>query len=179
MTFAVSMTPDPEASQGQAEMVIVETPQKCTVDGLIMKMVGLSAFIQRLYLQSHLIHFNYECKNFLAIHKFTKKQYEQHIDQFDRTCEYIRSMDYLVPDDGKELMSYCKSFRFNKSRDPQEMLTTYARNLEDFGMMAKDLVESARDVGAPDIENFYAEVCGQSFKSAWYLKASLRDELVN
>lgn len=172
--YSGSVTPDPTAPQGEVSMVMVEAEPEYSVDGLIIRMIGLSAYLQRLYLQVHLLHFNYESCNFLAIHKFTKKQYEAHVDQFDKVCEYIRSMDYLVPDDGKELMGYCKSFRFNKSRDADEMLTVYAKNLEDLGMEAKEICKIAGIVEAPDIENYMAELCGMAFKAAWYCKASLR-----
>lgn len=174
MTFSDSMMPDATAPQGEVMMVMTESEPQYSVDGLIIAMTRLSAYLQRLYLQAHLIHFNYEAPNFLSVHKFTKKQYEQHLDQFDKTCEYIRSMDYLVPDDGKELLNYCKNFKFIKNREASEMLKTYCKNLETLGLMAKELVIAAGVVEAPDIENFFAEVCGQSFKSSWFIKASLR-----
>jgi len=51
---------------------------------------------------------------------------------------------------------------------------TYVRNLEKAGFEAEDVGEYARQVKAPDIENYCAELVGAMFKAAWFLKASLR-----
>jgi hypothetical protein len=41
--------------------------------------------------------------------------------------------------------------------------------------MAKDVGMIAKEVQAPDIENYLAELVGMMFKAAWFLKATLRD----
>jgi hypothetical protein len=55
------------------------------------------------------------------------------------------------------------------------MLVTYLTNLEDFGMKSKELAEMARSVGAPDVENYAAQLVEDSFKTAWFIKSTLRD----
>ena len=40
---------------------------------------------------------------------------------------------------------------------------TYVRNLEDCGFKAKDLYDTAREVGAPDIEMAIASIVGNLF----------------
>jgi hypothetical protein len=55
------------------------------------------------------------------------------------------------------------------------MLITYLKNIEDFGMQAKDLGSLARKVEAPDVENYAAQLVDDSFKSAWFIKSTLRD----
>jgi DNA-binding ferritin-like protein len=152
-----------------------EAEPKATADDLINNLVSLGSYINQLYLQSHLIHLNIEGPLFLPIHKFLKKQYETHIEQFDSLGELIRSMDYLMPMCAKGVQSACKSFKHVKSYDAREMMTVYAKNLEACGFMAKEVVEMAKVVGAPDIENYLAELVGSMFKSAWFLKATLRD----
>jgi DNA-binding ferritin-like protein len=42
-------------------------------------------------------------------------------------------------------------------------------------MMGKTIVDMAKEVGAPDVENFAAEIVNNMFKSAWMLKATLRN----
>ena len=156
------------------EELEIEKPV-ATADELINQLVAMGSYIHNLYLQSHLIHFNIEGPLFLPVHKYLKKQYELHIEQFDAIGEFIRSMDYLLPMCGRGLMGACKGFKHVKSYDARESLTVYAKNLEAAGFMAKDLGKMAKEVGAPDIENYMAEIVGMMFKSAWFLKATLRD----
>ena len=40
--------------------------------------------------------------------------------------------------------------------------------------MSKKIQESARKLKAIDIENYMAELCGNSFKSSWIIKSTLR-----
>jgi hypothetical protein len=54
------------------------------------------------------------------------------------------------------------------------MLATYYKNLEELGMKSKKLEPIAAKVGAIDIQNYMAELCGQAFKAAWQIKATLR-----
>jgi DNA-binding ferritin-like protein len=42
-------------------------------------------------------------------------------------------------------------------------------------MLGKAVVEMAKEVEAPDVENFVAEIVNNMFKSAWMLKATLRN----
>ena len=158
-------------------MMVIEEQEvepKITADELIIQLVAMGSYINQLYLQSHLIHLNIEGPLFLPVHEFLKGQYEAHIEQFDTLSEFIRSMDYLMPMCAKGLQSAYKSFKHVKSYEAREMLTIYAKNLEVAGFMAKDLVGTAKEVGAPDIENYLAELVGLMFKAAWFLKATLR-----
>jgi hypothetical protein len=54
------------------------------------------------------------------------------------------------------------------------MLAVYYKNLEELGMKSKKLEPVAAKIGAIDIQNFMAELCGQAFKAAWQVKAVLR-----
>jgi hypothetical protein len=62
-----------------------------------------------------------------------------------------------------------KSFLQSKTYDAREGLTLYTKNLEAGAMMAKDLTKAARETGAPDVENFAAEICGTCSKELGYL----------
>ena len=94
-------TPLPQENQQQPEAkkqpAKKKTSAKDDVGTFIQTLIGLAAYIHELQIQSHLIHLNYEANNFLAVHKFLKKQYELHLKEFDDIGEYIRSMDYLLP----------------------------------------------------------------------------------
>lgn len=154
-------------------MVVSVEPEPQLQD-LLLQLVALSSYAHQLYIQSHLIHLNVEGPLFLPIHKFLKKQYEEHVAQFDQLAEFVRTMDTLMPMCQKGLLNAYKGFKHCKSYEARPMLITYLNNLEDFGMQAKELGNLARTVEAPDVENYAAELVGMSFKSAWFLKSTLR-----
>jgi DNA-binding ferritin-like protein len=157
------------------EEVIVT--KEATPDNLVYRMVSFASYLYQLNIQAHLLHFNVECSNFLSVHKFLGKQYEQHLADFDTIAELVRSMDYLMPMCQCGLMDAYKKFPAVKTYDARESLTLYTKNLEAGAMMAKDLVDAAKETGAPDVENFAAEICGNLFKGAWMLKATLRGSM--
>jgi len=145
------------------------------VGAFIQQLIQLSAYVHQLQVQSHLMHFNYEAPNFTGIHAFLKDQYEAHINQFDKLGEFIRSMDYLMPMCHNGLMDASPDFKHVKSYKPTEMLTVYYKNLEELGMKTKKLEPVAAKIKAIDIQNYMAELCGEAFKAAWFIKATLRN----
>lgn len=176
MTYSGSFVTSPVAPQ--ATLIIEEQEDvspKVSVEELITQLITFGSYINQLYTQSHLIHLNIEGPLFLPIHEFLKEQYEAHIAQFDQIAEYVRSMDFLMPMCARGLQGACKGFKHVKSYEAREMLTVYLKNLEAAGMMAKDVGEMAREVKAPDVENYMADVVGAMFKAAWFLKSTLRD----
>lgn len=177
MTFSSSFETPQMATPVEGMVIIEEQEVKpvATVEELINQLVAMGSYVNQLYLQSHLIHLNVEGPLFLPIHEFLKTQYDAHITQFDTLAEFVRSMDYLMPMCAKGLQGAYKNFKHVKSYDAREMLTVYAKNLEAGGMMAKDLGTTAKEVQAPDVENYAADLVGQMFKAAWFLKATLRD----
>ena len=72
------------------------------------------------------------------------------------------------------LLKANKKLEHVKSYDGREMLMTYYKNLEAFGMEAKRIGKLAKKIEAPDVENYCAELVGDLFKAAWMLKATLR-----
>jgi len=86
----------------------------------------------------------------------------------------IRSMDYLLPMCHEGLMDVTPKFDHVKSYDASEMLMGYYKNLENLGIMCKKVQATAKKQKAIDIENYMAELCGDCFKSAWMIKATLR-----
>jgi len=176
MTYSGSFVTSPVAPQ--ATLIIEEQEDvnpKVSVEELITQLITFGSYINQLYTQSHLIHLNIEGPLFLPIHEFLKEQYDAHIAQFDQIAEYVRSMDFLMPMCARGLQGACKGFKHVKSYEAREMLTVYLKNLEAAGMMAKDVGEMAREVKAPDVENYMADVVGAMFKAAWFLKSTLRD----
>lgn len=168
--------PQPENIQKPAEPVKVAPKSKSNdVGSFIQQLIGLMAYVHQLQVQAHLIHFNYECSNFISIHTFLGEQYEAHQDQFDKLGEFIRSMDYLLPMCHEGLMGSSPEFKHCTTYKPDAMLTTYFKNLEELGMKAKKMEPIAAKVGAVDIQNYMAELVGEAFKAAWFIKASLRN----
>jgi DNA-binding ferritin-like protein len=150
---------------------------KTNLDQFIRELTGLASYMNELRLQAHLIHFNYEAGNFLGVHKFLKKQYLAHEEHFDRIGELIRSMDYFLPmcSEGEGLREACPSFKHVKKYQAKDMLLTYLSNLEDLGMATKKTEAAAAKIKAIDVQNYMAELCEHAFKSAWMVKASLRN----
>ena len=145
------------------------------VGAFIQQLIQLSAYVHQLQVQSHLMHFNLEAPYFLGMHKFLGKQYEAHQEQFDKIGEFIRSMDYLLPSCHNGLMEASPEFKHCTSYKPNEMLGVYYKNLEELGMKTKKLEPIAAKVGAIDIQNYLSDLCGQAFKAAWLIKATLRN----
>jgi len=180
-------TPGPQATQElpPAQPQAVPQPQdkpkgpakskNGDVGSFIQQCIALCAYIKELETQSHLIHLNYEGANFLGVHGFLKDQYESHLEQFDTLAEFIRSMDYLMPMCACGLKDACPQFQAVTSYKGTDMLATYYKNLEQTAAMCKKLEPIAQKVGAIDIANYMADLVGQMFKAAWFVKATLRN----
>ncbi len=145
------------------------------VGAFIQQCISLTAYLKELETQSHLIHLNYEGANFLGVHAFLKDQYEAHLEQFDTLAEFIRSMDYLMPMCGMGLADASPGIQKVTSYKGTEQLAVYYKNLEELGMKCKKLEPIAQKVGAIDIANYLADLVGQAFKAAWFVKATLRN----
>ena len=145
------------------------------VGSFIQQCIALCAYIKELETQSHLIHLNYEGANFLGVHAFLKDQYEAHLTQFDTLGEFIRSMDYLMPMCGCGLADMSPGIQKVTSYKGTDQLAVYYKNLEELGMKAKKLEPIAAKTGAIDIQNYMADLVGQAFKAAWFIKATLRN----
>lgn len=164
------------ASQAPTEPLLEEVVvvKEASIDNFIYSIVELASFLYQLNIQAHMIHLNLEAPYFLAVHKFLKKQYQQHVEDFDTLAELVRSMDFLLPMCQKGMLGAYKGFKHVKSYDATESLIQYVKNLETAGYMAKELVTMAREVDCPDGENELAEIINHMFKSAWMLKSTLR-----
>jgi DNA-binding ferritin-like protein len=180
-------TPGPQAVQQMQPPVVQAVPQPQDkpkapakskggdVGSFIQQLIGLTAYVHQLQVQSHLLHLNLEGPNFLSLHKYLGKQYKKHLEQFDVLGEYIRSMDYYLPSCHEGLMSASPEFSHCKNYKTNESLNIYYKNLEDLGMKSKKIIDVARKINAPDIENYLAELVGDAFKDAWFIKATLRN----
>lgn len=174
----VAPAPQPMAQeQPKAEPKPKATPKSKAGDlgGFIQQMTSVAAYVHQLQIQAHLIHLNYEASNFIGIHSFLKDQYEAHLEQFDTIGELIRSMDYLMPMCHEGLMTASPEFKHCTSYKANDMLMTYYKNLEELGMKAKKMEQQAAKIQAPDVQNYFADLCGMAFKAAWFIKASLRN----
>lgn len=144
------------------------------VGSFIQQCISLCSYLKELETQSHLIHLNYEGSNFLGVHAFLKDQYEAHLTQFDTLAEFIRSMDFYLPRCAQGLRDAGPQIQHVTSYSGVEMLSVYYKNLEELGMKAKKLEPIAQKVGAIDIANYLADLVGQAFKAAWFIKSTLR-----
>jgi len=145
------------------------------IGSFIQQLIALSSYVKELETQSHLIHLNFEGSNFLSVHAFLKEQYEAHLEQFDTLSEFVRSMDYLMPMNNTKLQDMMPPVHEVTSYKGTDMLGVYYKNLEELGMKAKKLEPIAQKVGAIDIANYLSDLCGQAFKAAWKIKATLRN----
>jgi DNA-binding ferritin-like protein len=110
----------------------------------------------------------------LGVHAFLKEQYQTHLEQFDTLAEFIRSMDFYVPMCSKGLTDAGPGIQHVSSYKGVDMLGVYYKNLEELGMKAKKLEAVAEKVHAIDIQNYMADLVGQAFKAAWFVKSTLR-----
>ncbi len=152
----------------------VVVTKEVSVDNLIFGMVELASYLYHLNTQANLLSLNLESPNSLSMSEFLKEQYKRHLCDFNLMAEKVRSMDYLLPMCEKGLMGAYKNFKNVKSYDSRDSLVTYVRNLEDCGFKAKDLYDTAKEVGAPDVEASMAEIIGNLFGAAGKIKATLR-----
>lgn len=174
-TVPVVQTPPPQGvPQPQDKPKAPAKSKNGDVGAFIQQLISLSAYVKELETQSHLIHLNYEGSNFIGVHGFLKDQYEAHVEQFDALGEFIRSMDYLMPMCGCGLADASPGIQNVTSYKGTEMLAVYYKNLEELGMKSKKLEPVAQKVGAIDIANYLADLVGQAFKAAWFIKATLR-----
>lgn len=180
-------TPGPQVSAQSQPPLLQEVPQPqdkpkaptkskgTDVGSFIQQCISLSSYLKELETQAHLIHLNYEGANFLGVHAFLKDQYEAHLSQFDTLSEFIRSMDYLMPMCARGLADASSGIQHVTSYKGTDQLAVYYKNLEELGMKAKKLEPIAQKVGAIDIANYLADLVGQAFKAAWFVKATLRN----
>jgi DNA-binding ferritin-like protein len=160
--------------------LLMEMPQEMTpcegddVARLVKHLVMLASLLKELQTQSHLIHLNYEGENFLEIHGFLKERYEEHLEQFDTVAEEVRSLDHFMPMCACGLKEAMPPFQNVESYDGRSMLMAYYVNIESMGYLAKEIEQVAAAVGAPDVQNYMAELVGSAFKTSWMLKSVLR-----
>ena len=162
------------APTGEVVKEEVIITKEVSVDNLIFGMVELASYLYQLNIQANLLSLNLEGSNSLGMSEYLEDQYKRHLCDFNSMAEKVRSMDYLLPMCEKGLMAAFKNFKNVKSYDARESLVTYVRNLEDCGFKAKDLYDTAREVGAPDVEMAMASIIGNLFGTAGKIKATLR-----
>jgi DNA-binding ferritin-like protein len=178
MTFTETFKSIPAADlvPTVAEQMMVSVEPEPQLQDLLLQLVALASYSHQLYAQAHLIHLNVEGPLFLPLHEFLKGQYDLHVGQVDKLAEFVRTMDTLMPMCQKGLLSAYKGFKHCKSYDTRDMLITYLGNLENYGMQAKDLGELAKIIKAPDVENYAAQLVDETFKAAWFIKSTLRNQ---
>ncbi len=145
-----------------------------TTDKVVCVLLSLSSLLNKLYLQSHLIHLNIEGPLFLSLHAFYKEQYETNIGLFDKAAELIRTLDYMLPMCEKGLNTACEEFAHVEDYNGREMSMTYLSNLDTCMVKAKEVAAAAKEADAIDVDNFAADVVASVCKSSWQLKATLR-----
>ena len=160
------------------EDVLVMTHDEAMVPGSLLAkhLVMLASYVKELQVQAHLIHLNYEGSNFLEMHKFLKKRYEKHLEQFDVIGEIVRSMDYMMPlcACGLKDALPMDCWKNVDSHDGRMMLLTYHQNLCDLCELICSIEPVAQELKAVDVAHYMAELMADANKAAWFIKASLR-----
>lgn len=173
----IPVIPGNDVSHDSVHEEPVDEESPCESDGvarLVKHLVMLASLLKELETQSHLIHLNYEGENFLEIHGFLKERYEEHLEQFDTVAEEVRSLDHFMPMCACGLKEAMPPFQNVESYDGRSMLMAYYVNIESMGYLAKEIEQVAAAVGAPDVQNYMAELVGSAFKTSWMLKSVLR-----
>ena len=150
---------------------------KSPYEELCGHLTSLASYTKELQTQSHLIHLNYEAANFLEVHQFLKDQYEAHLEQFDTLAELVRAMDHLMPmcDCGLRDSLPQGCFQRVSSYDPRQQLSTYYQNLEDLVDMSRKVNCMAEQCGELGVANYLSDLMTVLAKSAWMVKATLRN----
>lgn len=142
--------------------------------GLIAQLISLASMLKELETQSHLIHLNYEGDNFLSVHEFLKGQYEVHLEQFDTVAEFVRAQDHFMPLCACSLKEVMPAFRNVDSYDGRQMLMTYLLNRDTLVDLALEIEKLSAEARAIDVQNYMAELVGETTKANWFIKATLR-----
>ena len=138
------------------------------------QLIGLASLLKELGTQAHLIHLNLEAPYFFGAHKFLKKQYKEHLHQFDKCSELVRTLDTFMPMCRLGLQNALPCFHDIKSYEARTMLLTYMANLEDCGALVKQIWAMAHETKAVDIAALMEDICHCCYKAAWQIKSLLR-----
>jgi|TARA_R100000655_G_scaffold19984_1_gene41456 DNA-binding ferritin-like protein len=168
----MQQTYSPDEQTTESSLVVSEE-SKPTVCNVAQKLVMLSSFAKELQTQAHLIHFNYEAPNFFSVHRFLKMQYDAHQAQFDKLGEFVRTLNYWMPMCSCGLHDALPSFKKVESYNGREMLSIYYQNLNDYGKLIKMIEPAAHESGAIDIAHYLDELCSDTYKATWMIKATI------
>lgn len=174
---SIPVDPGSGAVSERAAVGAIEDASACEDGGvarLVQHLIMLASLLKELQTQSHLIHLNYEGVNFLEVHAFLKDHYEEHLEQFDTVAEEVRSLDHFMPLCACGLKEAMPPFQNVESHEGRSMLLAYYVNIESMGYLAKEIEQVAAEAGAPDVQNYMAELVGSAFKTSWMLKSILR-----
>ena len=144
------------------------------VTGMPEQLIGLASLVKELQTQAHLVHVNLEAPYFFGVHRFLKEQYKEHLHQFDKVCETVRTLDTFMPMCRRGLGNALPCFHDIKDYEARSMLLTYMANLEDCGSLVKQIWAMAHETKAIDIARLCEDICHNCYKAAWQIKSVLR-----
>lgn len=160
--------PDEPAEQDDRPL---QGPEGSAIRELLM---GLAAFQRELLYQAHAIHLNLTGPNFLPLHELFKSEYEQLLEQFDTSAEYLRILDVTFPLTAQALrLKLSHDFRDLVDADTNGMLITYHENLKQLVVTASCVEHCAAEERMIDIANTMAEFVNAANKTAWFLRSML------
>lgn len=145
------------------------------MEPLIGQLIALAKFFKALEAQAHLVHLNYVgTGNFLSVHQFLHERYEEHLEQFDSTAEFVRALGAPFVATVAELHGAPEGFTDLPAGCPCEMLLqVYMGNLQRVTVMAQQLEPVATRMRAIDVANFCADVVKAATKAGWFLRGTL------
>lgn len=168
--FALQVPSDAPIRAMQMLEQLKEPEQQPLTGGLEVSLVLLAAFLDALRLQAHLLHLNYRGSNFLSVHKFLKKQYEAHTEQFDLVAEHVMATGHRMPSTVRGLREALPQFEEVSGEDWADGLQVYRGNLLLLAQMATTIARRDCDC-AIDVENTMAELVAAANQAAWFLDA--------
>jgi DNA-binding ferritin-like protein len=135
-------------------------PQK---SGLCEQLILLSSLLLALRDQSHLIHLNYDGRDFLSVHPYMGERYEEHADQFDTIAELVRIHGSMLPMSVAELRNCLPAF------DDDACLCSYLNNINTLNKIANNLEQAASAERAIDVSDAMIDLTKSAGKIAWFV----------
>lgn len=123
--------------------------------------------------QTYIVHWNIMGSKFYAIHKLTKKIYEEMQEGLDTIAEHIRSMDIKTPTSVEDLNKSIMLSLPEDCFDQEGMIATLAQNYNTLANSFIVLIEEAEKIGDQLTLDLCVERARANKKQQWLLKSNL------
>ena len=128
--------------------------------------------------QTYIVHWNIMGSKFYAIHKLTKKIYEEMQEGLDIIAEHIRSMDIKTPTSVEDLNKSIMLSLPEDCFDQEGMIATLAQNYNTLANNFIVLTEEAEKIGDQLTLDLCVERARANKKQQWMLKSNLTTDII-